>query len=183
MRQEGKLARLRLGHAEIGVDPERRHPDAEAIRADDAEAGRPRRVEHPLAELEAKPGGNDHRSTRALLPKCRDQARNGVWRRGDDGEVRRLRQLVYALEAVLPGNPPAFWIDEIDWPCESATKENLRELLAHRAAVVARTDHRDRAWTQGIFKIANGHWRFELAIEAVGFNEITDGISIGPLKP
>jgi hypothetical protein len=73
--------------------------------------------------------------------------------------------------------------DEVDRPRESAAKHILGKLLAHRAAVVARTDHRCRAWTQGILEIADGHWLVELAIEAEGFNEMTNRGSIGTLKP
>ena len=102
---------------------------------------------------------------------------------GDDREVWCLWQLVDGVEAVLSGDALALWIDEVDWPCESAAKHILGELLAHRAAVVARTDHRCRAWTQGILEIADGHWLVELAIEAEGFNEMTNGGSIGTLKP
>ena len=54
--------------------------------------------------------------------------------------------------------------------------------FSHRAAVVAHRSPRSSLHARHI-QIANGHWRFELAIEAKGFNEMTDGISIGPLKP
>ena len=141
----------------------------QAVRSDDAEAGRPRRVEHPLAEVRAKSGGDDDGSARALLAKCRDQAWNRVWRRGDDGEVRRLGQIVDALEGVVSVDPPVLGIDEIDRSRKAARQHIPGELSAHRVAVSACPDHRDRAWTQGIFEIADGHWRFELAIEAAGF--------------
>ena len=98
----------------------------QAVRADDAEAGRPRRVEHPLAELKAEPGGDDDRSPRALLAERRDQAWNRVWRRGDHREVRRLRQLVDAEIGVLSGDPPVLRVDEIDRPGEAAAKDILR---------------------------------------------------------
>ena len=83
LRQEGKLAGRRFRHAEIGVDPECRHPDPQAVRADDTEASWPRRVEHRLAKLWPKPGGDDDRGTGALLAERRDQGGDGrraAWR-------------------------------------------------------------------------------------------------------
>ena len=65
-------------------------------------------------------------------------------------------------KAVPAGNPPMFGVDQIDRPGKAAVKDILGERLAHRAFIVARPDHRDRTRAQGIFKIADGHWRREL---------------------
>jgi hypothetical protein len=38
-------------------------------------------------------------------------------------------------------------IDKLNGPSKAAAKNILRERLAHRAGLVARSDHGDRAWT------------------------------------
>ena len=131
----------------------------QAVRADDAQARWPRRIEHRLLEVAVKPGGDDDRRGRALLSELRDQGRDGVGRRGDDRKIWRFGKGIDAGKAVPAGNPPMFGVDQIDRPGKAAVEDILGERLAHRAFIVARPDHRDRTRAQGIFKIADGHWR------------------------
>ena len=87
---EGELAGLGAEVGEGGVEAAARHHDAKAVRADDAQQVRPRRVEHRLAQglaagdgALAEAGGDDHRRLGAAGPERGDEPRHGVglaWR-------------------------------------------------------------------------------------------------------
>ena len=96
---KARSPRLRRDMREARVEPDPRHHDADAIRPDDAQEMGLRRLERlllqraaALAKL-AEAGGDHHRGARAAGAELGEQAGHGIGRRGDDGEVGRLRQM------------------------------------------------------------------------------------------
>ena len=94
-----------------------------------------------------------------FLPSAAIRPGTRVWRRGDDREVRHLGQFVDAEERLVPGDLPMLGIDEIDRPRKAAIEHIFGELRADRAAVIARPDHRDRAWAKRVLKVPDCHVR------------------------
>jgi hypothetical protein len=89
------------------VEPDVGAHDAEAVRADDAHAAAPcRRLQRGLqvrafgAGL-AESAGEHHRAFHARRAGFLDQPGHGARRRGDDRELRRVRQLAQARIAAL----------------------------------------------------------------------------------
>ena len=92
LREKGELAGLRPIESEIGVQPDPRHGDAEAVRPDDAQAIGLRLIEHRLIELGTEARRDDDDRAGAFLAEFADQGRHGVRPGCDDRKLRRLGQ-------------------------------------------------------------------------------------------
>ena len=157
LRQKGELARLRPIEPEIGMEPDPRHGDAEAVRPDDAQAIRLRLIEHRLLQRGAESRRDDDNRAGAFLAEVSDQGRHGVGLGGDHRKLRRRGQRGDIAIAAPAADQLMMRIDEIDLAGETAGKHILGEHIADRAGFRARADDGDRARGENMLEITNGH--------------------------
>ena len=130
--------------AKVALRPRPGDDDAEAVRADDAQQVRPRRVEHRLAQglaagdrTLAEAGGDDHRRLGAAGPERGDEPRHGVGWRGDDREVGRLRQAGDVRMARFAVDGGVLRVDQHEPPGKAAASQVARQHGADGGRLIA----------------------------------------------
>ena len=164
LRDEGDGAFRRGEMGEARVEPDPRDQDPEAVRADDAQEIRSRRIEQGLLALSTggllalpETGGDDDRGPRALPPERLDDPGHGLGRGADDRKVRHQRQGLDARVGEHPLDGLVFGIDGHDGPVESALEEVPGEHRSDGSRSLACADECHGPGLQGEFQVANAH--------------------------
>jgi len=169
LRDEGDVALERRQMREGSVQPDARHHRAETVRTDDAHERRLRRFQHPGlkrlafgAELSEARGDDDGRARAALAQFGNDVGDALRWR-GDDGEVRRLRQVADSCDRGYPFHLPAIvrgpLVHRPDLPREAGGVQVFQQNLTDAPLPGARPDEGNRAGAEHLVEISNGHAR------------------------
>ena len=104
LRHERDIPGLRQRMREARVEFQARDLDAKAVRADDAQEIRLRRVQHALGQFALDAGRNDDGRLAAFAAELVDDAGYRVWRRGNDREARHEGEGFDAAVAGLAQN-------------------------------------------------------------------------------
>ena len=136
--------RLGAEVGEGGVEATARNDDAKAVRTDDSQQVRPRRVEHRLAQglaagdgALAETGGDDHRRLGAPSPERGDEPRHNVGWRGDDRKVGRLRQAGDVRVARFAVDSGMLRVDQHEPACKAAASQVARQHGADGGRLIA----------------------------------------------
>ena len=161
---EGNPAGLGFDMRKTGVEPDVRHQQSEAAGPQDAQAVRCGRLQHRLLEgllgVAGTPlqiAAEDNCGARAARAQFGDQARHGDWRRGDDGEIRGLRQVGDVGIAKHPRHSPVLGIDRHDRAGEPALQQVAHDHIADPVRGIGGAENGDGPGLEQAFESAHAH--------------------------
>ena len=148
LRDQGEIADRRHARGKAGIEVRARRQDAEAIGADEPEAGRTSRLLAGVGKRTfsvSKPGGDDDCGRCAFLAGGSHNAGHGWRRRRDDEEIGRFRQLIDGLDGPDPLDLTVARINETNRSFETCTVKVFQNGATGRRFARASPHDHDRA--------------------------------------
>jgi len=147
------------GHAvgEARIDAEVGQNEADAVGAENAQAGRTRRLQHALAQIGVEAGSDDDGGARAVACEIRNHPRDRVGRRGDDREIRSVRKGHHGWMTRDAVDRGVTRIDQLNVARKAAGPQVRSDDASDAASLLARPDESDGGRREHELKVSNGH--------------------------